>query len=233
MNEATNTQLETTLEELELSNEQVISYLEARLDFFEQNPTLLNKLTIPHPAQGQTVSLIERQVATLRDENTHLKQQLSLLINNARDNDELLEKSKNLILSLISAGSFDQLKLLVEQSMTREFGSTCCRLWRVVEGDFDAEKQLLNIQDAQRQLDRLIKDEHPHCGILKDEEKQVLFNTNAAEVGSAATLPLFSDNKLVGILSIGNSDEDYYRNNMSTSLLSYIGSVISRLLMTF
>ncbi len=230
MNEATYKTPVTLLDDLELDEEQVARYLAQHADFFEHQATLLNSLSVPHPAHGETVSLVERQVASLRNENNQLKQQLGLLISNAGENDELLEKTKTLVLSLISAGSFEQLKLLVEQSMTREFGSNCCRLWRVMEGGYERKKQHLSEQYADKHLKRIIKDEHPNCGILKDDEKQILFDEKSSEVGSAATLPLFCDGKLVGILSIGNGDPDYYRNNMSTSLLSFIGAVIARIL---
>jgi hypothetical protein len=232
MNEATYKKQSIAPDELNMDDEQIVHYLEQHPEFFELHSSLLNSLSIPHKAQGQTVSLIERQVASLRDENKHLKRQLDTIINNAGENEALMDKTKKLILSLITARSFDQLKLLVERSMTREFGSNCCRLWQVVENGTDLKTQRISVLDADKHLKRIVGDKHVKCGILKDQEKQWLFEEKAELIGSAATLPLFSENKLVGVLSIGNNDPDYYRNNMSTSLLSYLGSVIARVLTT-
>ncbi|MCX8004653.1 MAG: DUF484 family protein, partial [Burkholderiaceae bacterium] len=43
----------------------VARYLEAHPDFFAAHPQLLDRLTVPHPHNGQAISLLERQALAL------------------------------------------------------------------------------------------------------------------------------------------------------------------------
>ena len=54
----------------EPSNEAGIAeYLQQHPDFFERHGSVLAKLKIPHARGAAAVSLVERQVAVLRDKN--------------------------------------------------------------------------------------------------------------------------------------------------------------------
>ena len=53
----------------------VADYLRAHPNFLVQHPQLLSELSIPHET-GATVSLVERQVGVLREENARQKKQL-------------------------------------------------------------------------------------------------------------------------------------------------------------
>ena len=55
----------TDLSATEPSEKAVIEYLKKNPEFFDRNPRLLQSLSLPHESGG-TVSLVERQVATLR-----------------------------------------------------------------------------------------------------------------------------------------------------------------------
>jgi len=229
MTEATKNQ-PTANSDTEPTAAQVSAYLLRNPDFFEQNQTLLTALSIPHTGTGKTVSLIEHQVKALRAENKQLAQQLNVLINNARTNDQLFDKAKTLILALISAQQLCQVSELVERSMLADFGSACCRLWLISGQAAHPAKQLILAQDAVNQLARLVKASKPYCGVLKAEESALLFPDRSDQVGSAAVLPLYAEHRLIGILAIANEDKNYYRDNMSTLLLTYIGEVVARII---
>ena len=78
---------------VELSAENVAAYLDAHPDFFEGREALLGKMRIPH-ATGGAVSLVERQVQSLRERNGELEDHLRYLTQAARSNEILLERSK-------------------------------------------------------------------------------------------------------------------------------------------
>lgn len=235
MSESSNNTLEEKEHNRLLSVEQVATYLSQHPDFFQQHTEILKHLVIPHAEDsravgtGQTVSLIERQVQSLRDENKQLKHQLDRLIGNAQTNDALFDKARALVLQLISTRSPNLLKQTVEKAMIKDFGSDYCCLWFVTDaqGNTPDTKALPQITE---QIPRLTRKDHVFCGVLKQTESEFLFADNADNVGSAAILPLHYGKELVAILAIANKDEGYYRKNMSTVLLEHIGQVMAQII---
>ena len=65
------TQPERDYQDEALSAQAVHDYLATHPDFFEQNPSLLSALNLPH-SSGGTVSLIERQISVLRQKDLKL-----------------------------------------------------------------------------------------------------------------------------------------------------------------
>lgn len=236
MNETTNNNQTPQTSGSEPSPDQVANYLRQHSDFFQQHTELLKQLTVPHQTENeagksvQTVSLIERQVRSLREENGQLRNRLSELIANAKTNDALFEKARGLVLRLISAPDFEAIKIQVEQAMHEDFGSDCCLLWLVHQQPNIDNLGVKALQQIQQQAGRLISKDRIFCGILKEEESRFLFADHVDRVGSAAILPLYSHDQLVAILAIANEDENYYRNNMSTVLLEHIGQVIAEVI---
>ena len=70
---------------------EIIDYLRAHPDFFERHPEALAAIDIPHPT-GDAVSLIERQVRTLRAQSNNYRGQLESLVSVARENDGLAKR---------------------------------------------------------------------------------------------------------------------------------------------
>src|SRR5262245_9853300 len=85
-----------------LGAREVIEFLRANPTFLDQHPQLLSQLTIPH-ASGDAVSLLERQVAVLREDNSRLKRQFDELIRHARHNEQLTQRIHALVLILMNA----------------------------------------------------------------------------------------------------------------------------------
>ncbi|NOM13114.1 DUF484 family protein, partial [Klebsiella pneumoniae] len=68
-----------------------------------------------------SVSLVERQLKLLRDRNIEMRHRLSQLMDVARDNDRLFDKTRRLILDLLDAGSLEEVVMAVEDSLRQEF----------------------------------------------------------------------------------------------------------------
>lgn len=215
--------------EQEATPQQVADYLIRHPDFLEIHSYLLTELTVKHQS-GQSISLVERQLTALRQENQQLKQQLANLFDTAKINDELFEKSRGLVLSLIGCKSAEALRMQLENSLINDFGCSAAKLWML-----DSSNQIstnLSSTVAKNELARFIEKRHPYCGLLREQEKLVLFSEQAEQVGSAAVLPLRQQEQVVGLLAIASEDKNYYRENMSTSLLTHIGQVTAGLLRT-
>ncbi|WP_413770104.1 DUF484 family protein, partial [Vibrio vulnificus] len=86
----------------------VAAYLEAHPDFFVEHEELLATMRIPH-RRGDTVSLVEHQMKILRERNIEMPHRLSHLMDVARDNDRLFDKTRRLILALMDASTLEDL----------------------------------------------------------------------------------------------------------------------------
>jgi uncharacterized protein len=105
-----------------LDDETVMRYLRDHTDFFQRHPELVSELELPHES-GSAVSLVERQVALLRDRNIELRKRLGTLLQAAEENDALFTKTRALTLALLDAGSLDDL----DAALT---GAVSGRFWR-------------------------------------------------------------------------------------------------------
>jgi len=78
-----------------LSEKEVIAYLISHPEIYHEHPHLLEHLPLSHEVEG-AVSLVERQLQTLRDKNKKLQNQLSELIENAQQAEDLFHKTTQL-----------------------------------------------------------------------------------------------------------------------------------------
>ena len=62
------------------SEEDIAEYLHSHPDFFERHPKLLMGLKLAHQPGSSAISLVERQVAMLRQRNGDLERQLKDLV---------------------------------------------------------------------------------------------------------------------------------------------------------
>ena len=83
------------------SNEDtVMRYLRENPDFFGRHPMLLTDLSLPHDS-GEAISLVERQVAILRERNIDMRRRLTHLVGAANTNDTLFEKTRRFTLNML------------------------------------------------------------------------------------------------------------------------------------
>ena len=213
-----------------LEPEQIEAYLREHPDFFEQHHDLLAEISLPHES-GSAVSLVERQVSILRERNIDMRNRLSKLLDNARDNDKLFDKSKRLVLSLIEGQDMGDIIDALYYSFDKDFNIHFTSL--ILIGNVDkipsSQARIVSIAEAREQVGTLLKNSRAVCGTLGAKEMQFIFGEHASEIGSVATVPLIHGS-VFGLLSVGNRDPHYYRSSMGTLFLSYIAEVLNRLL---
>jgi len=212
----------------------VADYLRRNPNFFEDKPTLLSDLRVPH-ATGSAVSLVERQVTVLRDTNTSLREQLDALVQVARDNDNLNTLLHNLTLRLIDGDSLVDLLALIETRLQRDFSADLVAvrlllrpentaLGSIPECAFDADSFSGLFQ-------RLLSVGKPYCGTLKAEQLEALFGDQASEVGSSAVLPLSRRNGggqgELGLIAIGSFDRERFHTGVNTTFLSRMSELLA------
>jgi len=222
----------------QVSEQAVHDYLETHPDFFERHRSLLDSLHLPH-SQGGAVSLVERQVANLRQKELMLERQLKELIAVARDNDVLAAKIHELSLQLLSAGDLQSTIRAVEEAMRSGFGADHAVL--VIFGDptsfaeVGASRFFRPIERSDESIKpfaTFLNGNGPRCGQTRDSQRDFLFRADADEIGSVALLPLGKKAE-IGFMAIGSVDANRFHPGMSMDFLSRVGDLVSGALKRF
>jgi len=224
VNEANDNYPDTSIEP------ELAAYLRAHPDFFERHPDLLAALKVPHPC-GSAVSLIERQLHALREQNRQLRKKLTELVDVARDNDRICKQTQRLALMLIETNELDEIlygiKALLRDEFNAEF-STLRLLTQHPASTLSSELESLT-PPALGLFDALLRAQSPRCGALTPVQAEVLFGEAAAEVVSAALVPL-QGAAWQGLLALGSRNSQRFQPGMGTLFLRHMGELISHAL---
>ena len=218
-------------EPAELDSEQVAAYLRRHPEFFVDHEELITELRIPHQP-GEAVSLVERQVKLLRERNIEMRHRLSQLMDVARDNDRLFDKTRRLVLDLLDAGSLEEVVGVVEDSLRHEFQVPFVGLILFSDSNLPVGRSVSS-SEAHQQIGGLLSGGKTICGVLRPHELEFLFGKeDATQVGSAAVVSL-THQGLHGVLAIGSADPQHYKSSLGTLFLVYIAEVLARVLPSF
>jgi len=99
---------------------QVIQYLQEHPDVLMKNPGVFGALVIPHQS-GAAVSLVERQLKLLREENQALKLKIDELVTIARENEELNQRFHRLALELMNTDQLHDVLAMVQDQVQTFF----------------------------------------------------------------------------------------------------------------
>ena len=211
--------------------EQVAAFLRANPAFFVEHEELLGELRIPHQ-RGTTVSLVEHQVKLLRERNIEMRHRLSHLMDVARDNDRLFDKTRRLVLDLLDASSMEEVVGAVEDSLRHEFQVPFVSLILFSETPMTVGRWVSSAE-AHQAIGGLLSGGKTLCGVLRSHELAFLFGEDEREqVGSAAVVTI-NHQGLHGVLAIGSPDPQHYKSSLGTLFLSYISEVLARVLPRF
>ncbi len=219
-----------------LTDEQIAEYLRLHPDFLVDKPALLADMNLPHQLGGQAVSLVERQVSVLRERNIDMRHRLNSLLDNARTNDVLFEKTKRLVLTMLDTRQLDDCLDALFFGFQNEFDIHYAQILLISSADktlpqpANQQARIISRITAEDNLPNIVNNHRAICGQLDDQEQQFIFENNASLIGSTAIAQLKFDNELLGVLAIANRDPNYYRSSMNTLFLNFIADILSRLL---
>jgi hypothetical protein len=193
---------------------------------------LLLRLKLPHHTGSATVSLVERQVAMLRQRNGELERQLKDLVAVAKANNTLVENIHHLSLKLLSVDGLDAKLEQLENSLREDFAAEHAALI-LFKGDAVPQiaragfvRQLDPDDPGLRPFASFLRTARPRCGTLRDRQKELLFAREADSIVSAAMVPLGAAAKL-GFLAIGSRDPDHFHPGKRMDFLGRIGELIA------
>jgi len=205
----------------------IAQYLAKHPDFFDRHGDVLRDLRLQHPS-GRAVSLIEKQVSALRERNTELRHRLNQLLDNARQNDRLFERSKRLVLALLECDELGDLVDALYYSLDKEFNIPFVRLILFRRPTLPSSIRVTSEDEALVVLGRHLKASRAVGGGLSREEIEFLFDKDHPKVGSAAMVPLYY-NQPLGVLAVGHDDPKHYQAGLGTIFLTHIAEVLNRL----
>jgi hypothetical protein len=213
----------------EVPERTIVEYLRQHPEFFTYHEELLAKMEIPH-TRGAAISLVERQLTVLREENRRLQHKLESIIAIAQKNDQLNQRVQHLFLTLLSAKDIDEFFNALYETLQHEFNTdtVVIRVFELPPPSLAGRQEFVEY-DAQvfALFETLLETNKPLCGRLSETQMHYLFR--ASKVASAVLVPLGAP-RPCGLLALGSQDVGRFHAGMATDLLKYMGESVGQLL---
>lgn len=212
-----------------IDEQQVLDYLQSHPDLLRRRPDVLRQLDVPHRS-GADSSLIEHQVAILREENHALAERLDQLLQVARDNDRLVEQIHRFTLELLAASDLDGVVMAIRDGLRQDFRADVVQVILLGGLSDGASAPLLPADDPRaRQLEAAFPGDQPVLGALDDTHLELLFSDQAPDLGSVAVIPM-DEPPVRGFIAIGSRDASRYHGEQGTVFLGQLGALAARVL---
>jgi uncharacterized protein YigA (DUF484 family) len=209
----------------DVNERDIVKYLQDTPEFFLKHPELLTQLKVPHHESGDAVSLIERQVSVLRDDNRQLRHRIREMIEIAKDNDALMARLHALSVTLVKAESLGVFFRDLDDHLKRDFAADQVSVRLFVDKPSDEYPQLISAKAEGMELfDSILIRKKPVCGRFNEKQLAFLFGDKADLVGSTAVVPLV-DKDSIGMFAVASADRERFRAGMSTVFLSFLAEV--------
>lgn len=210
-----------------LQADDIAHYLARHQDFFERHPQLLSQMQLPHPHDGQAISLVERQSLMLRERVKSLEGRVAEMVRHGQENDAISEKLTSWVRSLLSETDEGALPATLIDELKRVFEVpyAALRLWEVkpalesLDCAQAVESDTVTFANSMRV---------PFCGSNVGFEASSWLGPDGV-VKSVALLPLRVDAQMetFGMLVLGSPDADRFHSSMGTAFLERIGELAS------
>jgi uncharacterized protein YigA (DUF484 family) len=139
---------------------------------------------------------------------------LTSFVEEAKVNEDLFIKSKNLTLSILDANNEKDIIQKIEKEFKDNFGVDECSL------EFFSNSEIV---DLEGKTDLSLHKGAVHCGSFSSEKLSILFKEK--EVNSAVIAVLVHDKK-IGLLQLGSKDRTKYLGDEDTTFIEYVRDVL-------
>ena len=211
-----------------LQAQDIAQYLADHPDFFDLHPELLAAMQLPHPHNGQAISLVERQSLMLRERIKSLELRLAEMVRHGQENDAIADKLVNWARALLLESDPSALPATLIAELKRVFDVPYAglRLWRAAPAVADqecarpVESDTVSLANSMRV---------PFCGSNVGFEAASWMEDSGTSVQSLAMLPLRigADPETFGLLVLGSADKDRFQITMGTAFLERIAELAS------
>jgi len=192
----------------------VLDYLRGHPDFFARHPELLSALHLGHDS-GPAVSLVERQVRTLREQNDDYRRRIAELIEVAQQNEGLQQRLHRLSMALLEVLCTPADPERLRHRLRIEFEVESVELRLFPDNDPGDYRELVSGP--------------PRCGRLAGEQLRLVFGILAERIRSCALVPL-NGAGFCGLLAFGSEDEHRFQPGLGTDYLLRLGELVTKAL---
>lgn len=209
-----------------LTEVQVKVYLQEHPEFFQNHLDLLETMHIPHPS-GNAISLISKQLEIFRAKHQEQENQLTALIDIARENDASFNRMHELTLAMLEANSLEDAVANLSEVLAECFLTDFVAIKIIRE---HPESPISNLfvssdDDNLKHFSHEMATNQPKCGRPTLAQARFLFGDVAAEVRSCAIIPMVFT-QLDGLLAIGSRDETRFHYSMGSIFLTQMSEII-------
>lgn len=217
--------------EIEINEDKVAEYLRNHPDFFLRQEDLLADLSLPHKS-GKAISLLERQVMILRNRGIDARQKLNNLLENARNNDQLFDTTRNLVLALLRANSITEVANITQDQLSNHESLDACEVIIIDHPDLKVSRAVRTESITQLKTDfsDVFRLKRTHCGPLDKKQIAYLFPAAKNTINSTALCPVINNSEVLAILALGNKTDNYFNVGLDTLFLDFMGHVVGALL---
>ncbi|MFN3716455.1 MAG: DUF484 family protein [Thiobacillus sp.] len=201
-----------------MDKQAIADFLTHNPNFFNEFPTLLADLNIPHPHGTHAVSMSERQLIAMRDKVRMLENKLAELIQFGEENDGISEKLHALTLALVSARSMDELTGALALHLREGFAVPHHAMRLLADGTLAA--------DAVTGITTLLQ---PVCGALAVPQASDWFGEASPHLKSFACIPLrlAASSPARGLLVLASEEDRRFYAGMGTLYLMRLGQILA------
>ena len=207
----------------------VADYLKNNLDFFVKNSAILAELKIPHE-HGGAISLVEKQLTVLREQNRETNKKIHELIEIATQNEELARRMHQLALTLIDADNPKDIFSAMYDNLKKNFHAdrVIVRLFAnpAFIDSFPTDEFVGKESIEESLFKRIIEKREPLSGKMKHQQQVFLFGDDGDDIASSVMIPLHGVG-WGGILAIGSFDAERFQPGMGIELLANLGEILS------
>lgn len=207
------------------SPEAIVAYLLDHPDFFVKHTDILSELNIPHNTEGNIASLIEYQVAQLRQENSGLNENLERSEKDILHHRSLANAIHDLSLQLMKIDSLKKLNDILAKNLKEHYRAERF-LFLVFQKPVNCDScSNIRFLKADSKLafmfTELFHHNKPLCNSLQTEHLEVLFEAEAESIHSTVLIPV-QQSDWNGLLVLGSKMHDQYCQGFEIDLLNYI-----------
>ena len=175
----------------------------------------------------------------LQNENRELRQQLGLLLEQARANQEIMQRYQEFDLQFIGADSFHDLieRIFDTLSASSELDVVTLTLFdadheiRRILGDLQVDlssyPNLMFLDDASQHGWLRTRLKSPLLGRFHAGDYGRLFPPEVLAPASTAIVPLLRNRKMIGVLCMGSLDEHRFAADMATDFIEHLAAIVA------
>lgn len=199
----------------------IADFLARNPNFFNEFPTVLAELRIPHPHGTHAVSMSERQLIAMRDKVRVLENKLAELIQFGEENDGISEKLHALTLALAATNTPQDVAGVLTLHLREGFAVPHHALRLLARDALSAE--------ATTAITTLLQ---PVCGSLAVPQASDWFGDVSPHLRSFACVPLRTGatNPSLGLLVLASEEERRFYAGMGTLYLARLGQTVAAVL---